>query len=539
MFVYQVDSLPSGTPAIWSHLSLQPLAPGCLTPFSYSVLSEVVGKAWYRHYDQLGFGPKPGSRMLRRYKGRPYLNISQSALLESEHAGVEPVTLRVNETAYPIADWRKPGLLGGMRSGRAQRKIQQRLETLAADTDQITDRARSWYIKTVEISWSQAEILQVMEEIERVSLTSFEFYFVARQTLEWAYNRLLNLTQEQAPYPANLALINNTLRDVDGLVENQMAEQMLAMAELINGDSATLAWLEQGQFDEWASALANTVVADALIDFLEKFGHRCADEGEMRNPRWGENPTPVLKGILACTKHSAKHSVKVQATQCLEKLIEVAGTKQRKEVSELVEKIRIAMILQSQALNAAAYIFAGTRQWALAAADEAAVDGRLVNRSDIFSFELEEIKQMMTGEWNVSDIEAIRATAVQRAATYADEYSERPADVLIGDAEALPVGRGLPGTAGEAIGPLRRWDTLEPHVCNGAIVGVEQLSSGWSIVLPVAKGIVTATGTPLDPIVAAARIWHTPIILNLRDEYNSLVEGAQTTVDAEHVIVDQ
>ena len=57
--------------------------------------------------------------------------------------------------------------------------------------------------------------------------------------------------------------------------------------------------------------------------------------------------------------------------------------------------------------------------------------------------------------------------------------------------------------------------------------------------LPVAKGIITATGTPLDPIVAAARIWHTPIILNLRDQYDALVEGAQTTVDAEHLIVDQ
>ncbi len=340
MFVYKVENLPSDAPAIWSHLSLQPLAPGCLTPFSYSVLSEVWGRAWYRYYDQLGFDPKPGSRMLRRYKGRPYLNISQSSSLESEHAGIEPVTLRVNEAVYPIADWQKPGLLGGMRSGRAQRKIQQRLESLAADADQITDRARSWYIKTVEITWSQAEILQVMEEIERVSLSSFEFYLAARQTLEWAYNRLLNLTQEQAPYPANLALINNTLRDVDGLVENQMAEQMLAMAELIKNDSATLTWLEQGQFDEWADAHSNRAVAEALTAFLDKFGHRCADEGEMRNPRWGEDPTPVLKGILACTKHSAKHSVKVQATQCLEKLIEVAGDKRRKEVSALVDKIR-------------------------------------------------------------------------------------------------------------------------------------------------------------------------------------------------------
>ena len=499
MFVFKVDQLPAGRPAVWSHLSLQPLAPGCLTPFSYSVLSEVSGRAWYAYYDQLGFQPKPGSRLVRRFSGRPYLNLSLSAALESEQAGVEPMCLRVNDRAYPVADWKKPGLLGGMRAGRAERKLQQSLEALVEDADEITDRARNWYVKTVEISWSQAEILQVMEEIERISLRSFGFYLAARQALELAYNRLLNLTQEQTPYPANLALINNALRDVDGLVENQMAEQMLAMAELVQRDAAAHDWLKQGNFDEWQDALSDKEVTDALITFLEAFGHRCADEGEMRNPRWNEDPTPVLKGILACTKHAAKHSVKVQATQCVERLIEVAGSNRRKEVMNLLDKIRLAMTLQSRALNATAYIFAGTRQWALAAANEAAADGQLIDQNDIFSFELEEIKQMMTGEWNISDIDTIHATASQRAAAYADECLQRPADVLIGDEQALPVEHGIPGTTGEATGPLRRWDTLEPHVCNGAIVGVEQLSSGWSIVLPVAKGIITATGTPLDP----------------------------------------
>ena len=85
-----------------------------------------------------------------------------------------------------------------------------------------------------------------------------------------------------------------------------------------------------------------------------------------------------------------------------------------------------------------------------------------------------------------------------------------PSDLLIGDVEAQAVQAGLPGTTGQVTGPLRRWRSPEPQNGNGAIVGVDQLDSGWALLLPIAQGLVTAVGTPMDPVVAAARIWHTP-----------------------------
>ena len=111
--------------------------------------------------------------------------------------------------------------------------------------------------------------------------------------------------------------------------------------------------------------------------------------------------------------------------------------------------------------------------------------------------------------------------------------------MLIGDAEFKSVPGGLPGTTGHVTGPLRRWQLPQPHICNGAVVGVRQLDSGWSLVLPIARGFVTASGTPLDAIVAAARIWHTPTILAIGARYDGLVDGAQTTLDVEQLLVDQ
>ena len=63
-------------------------------------------------------------------------------------------------------------------------------------------------------------------------------------------------------------------------------------------------------------------------------------------------------------------------------------------------------------------------------------DQRLRSQDEIFFFELEEIKQMMTGEWNVSDRDDIHTTADRRQADYAGWQQAAAPAILIGDAPA-------------------------------------------------------------------------------------------------------
>ena len=539
MFSYTIDQLPGNRPTIWERLPLQPLAPGPLQAFSYSVLAEVLGRAWYHYYDQMGFTPPLRTRLLRKYKGWAYLNLSESARLEATHAGIEPLTLRINGAAYALADWEKPGLMASLKTGRVQKKMRQ---TRAAQIDEfqaVRTKARNWHTKTREMKWSQAEILQVMEEIERVNLNSLVTYFAIRHNLELAYNRLLNLTQARLPYPANLFTINNAVCDVDGLVENAMATALVKMAQLVGTDAATVDWLRQPDLHNWREELPHAGLRAAMNEFLNIYGHRCADEGELSTPRWFEDPTPVLRGVLACLQKTPKHIAVMPSAQNVAKVLDAVGEKQKADAQTLLQTIRDLLWAQSHALDAVAFFLAGTRQWALAAGQEALRDARLAGLDDVFHFELEEIKQMMTGEWNISSQAEIRATAIQRREEFLQLNSIPPADLLLGDEEVTSTTVGLPGTAGQVTGPLRRWDVPQPHICNGAVVGVNHLDSGWSLLLPIARGLITATGTPLDPVVAAARQWHTPTILDLGAQYSDLIEGAETTVDVEQVLVDQ
>ncbi|MEM7539287.1 MAG: hypothetical protein AAF639_44430, partial [Chloroflexota bacterium] len=117
---------------LWSKTFMQPLAPDVLTPFTYSVLAEISSRAWYQYYDRLGFSPQPKTPILRQYQGRAYTNMSVSAQLEATHGLIEPLTVSVDGTMRPIADWQKPGLFASFNVGRHQKRMERTLDELTA-----------------------------------------------------------------------------------------------------------------------------------------------------------------------------------------------------------------------------------------------------------------------------------------------------------------------------------------------------------------------------------------------------------------------
>lgn len=533
MFAYHLpEGLPAGSRTVWSQLSLQPITAHPLTPFSYSVLDEVAKSAWYHYFDELGFEPMPRARVLRQQQGRAYLNLSLSAQRDAEQAAVEPLLLEINGQPFPLAKWEKPGFLAGIKFGRNRKKIEQVLAHYRQEITKVTQTAAAWYLKTQELRWTQADILQVMEEVERVSIASFKIFLAARHNLELLYNRLFWLTHPKQPYPATLALIQQALGGIDGLLETRMAEAGLALADMAASDPRVVAWLQAQRYADWHTTLPNRALVEAVTAFLQQYGHRTTGEGEIRQARWQEDPALLFASLQAYTQQPPRTPAKRAAPQP-QPLLEAVAPDQRKLVQEVLPQLRSLLLLQSQALHALAYVIAGTRAWALAAAREAQSDQRILQVDDVFFFQLEEVKQMMTGEWNISSRQEIQTTCNKRKADYARWQQETAPILLIGDSTAYPRQDGLPGATGQALGPFTRWAVPAPAHLENAIIGMPSLDSGASLLFPWARAFVTPAGTPWDPIAAAAQTWQLPTVLGLGDSYQHLVEGVQTTVAGE------
>ncbi len=532
---------PSAGAPIWSRDFLQPLAPGALTPFSASVLHEMAGRSWYNYYNRLGFDPTPKSRVVRSLHGRPYFTLTLSAQLDAQQAGIEPPSLSIGGAARPLARWEKPGLLAGLKLGGNARKAASVLQGLDREIDAAETQGQAWLQRVQAMRWSQAEILQIMEEIERTGAATLQLYVVARHNLQSAYLRLLGLVNGGSPAQL-LAALSTAIRPAGDLVELQIARAVADLAHSAQAAPEVLSFLAAGEYAAWETQLAEGPFIAGLRQLLAAHGHRCAGEGELRNPRWSENPAPLLAAVAAAAHANAALSPPAGPDEG--PLLSLIDAKRRKEAQPLLQHVRQCLSLQSKALHVHAYTLAGTRVWALAAGREAMGDQRLLAESDVFFYELEEMKQMMTGEWNISDMENIRATGSQRKQDYGTWQQTAAGDLLVGENEAfanIPKGAtGLPGAAGRCRGAVvAAGDPTGLARVDGdkAVLAGVQVDAGWSAALPVTAAIVQAQGSPLDPVAAAAAALQIPLIYDVGERLAeveahavAVVDGSQGTV---------
>ncbi len=539
MYAYTCDSQSlQSAQHVWSRVPLQPFS-DILTPFSYSVLAEISKHAWYRYYDRLGLTlPYAPPKIMRHHYGRPYLDIKWICQRDAEFAGLEPMVFEINGEPFALCTVAKSNFIGTFRNNLSQRRLEAQLQSLSTDMEAITAKARAWYQKVRRMRWTQAEILQIMEEIEPQGVDSLMAFYAARHNLERAYNALLQMSRA-TPATERIQWVNNTLSDLQGLVELDLTHTLLQLAAQARKDENVLAWLAGDEFGDWQSTCPDQEFSASLEALLDSYGHWATGEGELSNPRWSEQPRFLFKGILACPRGNVREPARIPSAAATAHLLQSIDSAQRKEAERHLAHIRSLSVLQSRALYAFAYILAGTRLWARAAGEEASHDERIRSADETFLFELEELKRMMTGEWNIANRDEIHATAEARRVKVDQWVRAQPGDLILDEVEAYPIHQGLPAVVGEAKGPLRRQKGLQPILCASAVVGTRQLDSGWTPTLPVAGGLLAAAGTPLDPIVAAARIWHVPTIVGLGPHYDRLVDGAQTRLDGGKGNVEQ
>lgn len=519
MIDYQFIEAATEDGEVWKRSLLEPLAPGALTPFTASLLTEVTARAWHLYFDRLGFQPAPRQRIVRVCEGRPFTNVSISARLDAENAGVAPPLLQIDGVERSIVAWEKPGFLAGMKLGRGAKKIEETLTALHRELPEIIAKAAAWHQRVVGLRWSQAEVLQIMEEIERVGSAAMLPYFAARHNLEVACRRLLQLLDARTPQKS-VALIARALGGMKHGVELDMAQRMTTLGKHAADDNAVVDWLRADAFAGWEETLPGGAFVDGVRDFMAIYGHRAIGEGEIALPRWSEAPQSLFVVLRALVESMPEVAAPVEPD--ISALLAAVDGKARKEAQQLIERMRMLIELQSGALHAFSYILAGTRRWALAAGREATVDRRLKAVDDVFFYEIEEVKEMMTGEWNISDLSGIHAVADERRATLATWRKHRPVDLLWGDRKAVATTTTLPASAGVADGAAFTLHELELHKLEASSCDRRSVrrvyigaapESAAAVVLPACTAFATADGAVFDPLAASARALGKPGIV--------------------------
>jgi hypothetical protein len=425
---YRLPSgLPAGSRAAWSRFIFLPFGASWLMPLSYSVLAEIAGRAWFAWYDSLGFDPIPRARVVRNQNGRPLFNLTLSAQREAEHASIEPITFEIDGEAFPLAKVEKAGFLAGIKAGRNEKKLDERLVTLANEVGAMRNDARAWYEKVSSYRWTQAEILMVMEEIEPISVKPFSAYLGARQGILLAATRLMRWSSQAAA--ATLEQIDRGMGGSAGVIEADMARRLAAIAAKVPAPMRSE--MAGAPAEACEETLRKAGILEDARAMLADYGHYATAPGEVAEPRWVEEPALLMRSLAS--PPAAPAASDEPALSALRASIDQAN---RKAADSEIASLRLLIPLQSQALDALSLILAGTRKWAWGAAREAALDQRIVSLDNVFCYELEELKEMMTGEWNISDRAGIQNLAEKRRAQVAVWRDADAPDLMIGDSPA-------------------------------------------------------------------------------------------------------
>lgn len=427
--------IPAGSRAAWSRQVIIPLGSEAFTPLSYSIISEVASRAWFRYYDALGYDPMPRARVVRSQDGRAFFNLSMSAQRESEQAAIEPISFNINGAPFPIAKVEQPGFLASFKTGRAAKRMTQYLEALKCNQTALAAQMQDWDSRVREMRWTQAEILMVMEEIEPDMVEAFAAFLSVRQNLLLTVNRIQRLANQ--PPGETLRQLDRGLGATEGVLEAEIARKLAQLASRTT--PALRAWIEGVDLSDWHSRLQDAGLAEDFAAFLAEYGTHTVMLGEISEPTWLDDPTVVVRALNHPPAAPAKDD-----DHPLNALVASTDTKTQKQMQTLIENLRGLVVQQSQSLHALSSILAGTRRWAQGAAKEGMLDNRLRQVNDIFTFELEEIKQMMTGEWNISSIKEIHERSDKRRAQIALWRGTPPTDLYIGETLAQPEDRMEP-----------------------------------------------------------------------------------------------
>ncbi|GAB4556852.1 MAG: hypothetical protein Kow0047_00670 [Anaerolineae bacterium] len=407
------------TDEIWSHGWLADIAPHPLTPFSWSLLASAYRRAFRRLWNDWGATTSP-PEIIKRSEGRAALNLGAIEQLLAAR-GITP----------PSFPWKPSAANNGGDRSLAQRwkafRDRQRLNSLA---DRLFEQAshelatvRRWWQGVLGMTWSQATLLQVMEEAEPMM------------------DRVLYVM---------LAADCGLIAHPDGASSVAPCDEEEMLAGLVQASRTT----------------------DGLSEFLSAYGHRTVDEVEIAQPRWREDPS------FPQAAHKA-----LSASGC--EVIDPAS-----DGSPPLLSVRL------QARTALGQAADAVRQWALAAAAEGMSDGRLIQADDVFWLRLEEVKQVLTGEWNISRRDEIHDLVARRRAEMSAVNVSSPSRPPQARPEQL-----LDPLRSAGFGPTSGPCALE----------VPTADPTWVLLLPLASRVTIAGGPPHSTVANVARRWGIPV----------------------------
>jgi pyruvate,water dikinase len=364
---------------------------------------------------------------------------------------------------------------------------------------------------------------------------------------------MLNLLNELAGQER--ALVLETTRALPQNVTTEMDLALWKTATTIRADPASASEFAASD----ASALARRhldgtlppAAQTAITDFMERYGMRGIAEIDFGQPRWREDPTPimhVLQSYLHIDEASAPDALFEKGRQAASAATEKLAAKIRAQpggwlkerlVRGATRRIRLLMGARESPKFFAIRTMGIAREALLEVGEEFAEAGTIDRPDDLVFLKLEELEALARDEprhW--------KALIAERRLMYQRELRRRQVPrLLISDGRAFYEGLGAETDTGDVISG----SPVSPGVVEGVVHVImdprgAQLAPGeilvcpgtdpaWTPLFMAAGGLVTEVGGMMTHGSVVAREYGIPAVVGVHQATTRLRDGQRIRVD--------
>ncbi len=345
----------------WTRDLARDLFPAAVTPFHWTLLRRPIQVAMERTWIGLGAALPAADFWRRDANGHVYLN-----------AGLIAQAGRAQRAAAWIGAPPEEGSGGFLSRWQAQgitRCAREHVDAVAAGTQSQNRHLGDWQAWVRRLRWTQADLLQVMEELEPHIEAILRAFFTVRSGLSAAQVEVAARLAEWLP-DCPTATILQLYAGSEGLPSIEAA---YAVAGLRSAPDPS----------------------DALKAFSAHYGHRGPGEAQPDAVRWQDHGDLVLQ----LAEQFVLRDTKMARALC--RAVDLAW-------DGMVRAMAVAQI------------------WAQTTAAEALAAGLIAVRPDVQFLEFEELKQIATGEWHRGRSEQVREAVMRRHAEWAAYPGQQP-----------------------------------------------------------------------------------------------------------------
>ncbi len=552
---------------LWTRANAGEVLPGVLSPLTRSMIVTGLNEAFQLGLEEAGFKDMEGARFAAIFNGRLYFNIGAIYHYLVEEAGMPSAHILAGlggpdyVGGLPLPDkpfrpWRTLRYLRrmlklGARQRRAPEELMKALPAL--------EEARREAASLDPASLSETELIEQLNPLPDVLEPFLQIMNDCNNGAFAAFGALRFICRN---WCGDEALANDLVVGLDMTKTAEGSAALWRIAARAAADPETKGIVESAASADVLERLerspAGSVTGRALREYLERYGHRCANELEVMSERWADDPAPLLavfKAFVASPPEETPEELEERQRRTREAaLAKVEGHLSRGWLrkifpwrklyfrSVLRDAHRLVPLREDPKFYLLQY-FLPQRALLVELGRRLAARGVLDAPKDIFFVEQDELLALAEPE----NADTVSSQLKERVRKRRDDHRRwcelEPVPALDAGGNPVPlptqaqqgrkVLRGLAASTGRATGIARVITDLSQadQMRQGEILVAPFTDPGWTPLFPLARAIVMDLGGLLSHGAIVAREYGVPAVVNAGDATKLIRTGDRITVD--------